>query len=375
MSLRGSLRTMPIADLLDWIDRRFVCGTLTIECASTVRTFHFDSGYVTGASSNVPSEHLGQLLMERGLVDEQTLNDAFQVQADTGVLLGKILIMVGAMDNDGLKRVLEDKIREAIFEAMAWKEGTFQFELMGDDEAAAVSEFEVSLNLNSTLEAGEVRAQEWGEIRELIPVEHAVLELVDESRLRHPADPPELTRAIDNLVPSLRKQLTLSQIVLDQNGQNFRVSSLLAKLVDRKAIRVQEAAVVEAVPAADSAVELARAAQKRAAGGDRSGALELAAAALALEPENETLKKLHRELERSVFAELSRVLLSEFRVPKLLKQPAELEAIEMSDTERYLAGRIDGRWDLLSLMRISPVREVEALIIFKRLADRGIISL
>lgn len=375
MSLRGSLRTMPIHDLLEWIDRRFVCGTLTIEHASTVRTFHFDSGYVTGASSNVPSEHLGQLLMDRGLVDDQALNDAFQVQADTGVLLGKILIMIGAIDAPGLEATLADKIREALFDALSWREGTFQFELVGDDDAPPISEFEVSLNLGQTIEAGRVRAQQWEEIRELIPSDDVVVRVVDESRLLHPGDDEARRAAIARMVPSLRKQLTVSQLILDLNGQAFRVSSLLAALIERKAVAVAGPDPITAAPSGGSPNALARAAQKRAAGGDRTGALELAAQALAREPENEGFKKLHRELERAVFAELSRTLLSEFRVPRLLKNPDELDALDMSDTERYLAGRIDGRWDLLSLMRISPVREVEALIIFKRLADRGIISL
>ena len=36
---------------------------------------------------------------------------------------------------------------------------------------------------------------------------------------------------------------------------------------------------------------------------------------------------------------------------------------------------VDGRWDLLSLMRVSPLREVDALITFSKLADKGLISL
>jgi len=365
---------MPISDVLDWIDRRFVCGALTIERGSMVRTFHFDSGYVTGASSNLPAEHLGQLLMDRGLVDEQALNEAFNVQADTGVLLGKILIMVGAIDADGLKAVLEDKIRESVFDARTWNEGTFLFEL-GDDEVAPVSEFEVSVNLRTTLDAADVRAREWEEIREVIPSEDLVLRIVDESRCSHVGDSSDRQAEIERLLPSLRKQLSVSQLVLDQNGQSFRVQSLLTTLMERGAIEIAGGSVAEPMPDEHDPKQLARAAQKRAAAGDRTGALELVTTALSLAPDNEAVRELHRQLERSVFAELSRTLLSEFRVPRLLKQPDELVAIELSDTERYLAGRIDGRWDLLSLMRITPVREVEALIIFKRLADRGIISL
>jgi hypothetical protein len=126
---------------------------------------------------------------------------------------------------------------------------------------------------------------------------------------------------------------------------------------------------------AESAGDLAKAARGRAAGGDRIGALALAKRALEQEPEDPALQKLHRELERALLAELSRDLLTRYRVPRLLKTRDELAKLDMTDEERYLTGRIDGRWDLLSLMRVSPLREVEALVTFKRLADRGIISL
>lgn len=167
MSLRGSLRTMPVEDLLDWIDRRFVCGNLTVERGQTVRTFHFDSGYVTGASSNDPSEYLGQLLINRGFIEETQLNEAFEVQADTGVLLGKILLMVGAVQEGHLRQVLEEKIRESLFDALSWAEGAFQFERA--PELDSVSAFEVSVNLRTAIEDGAKRVTEWRELREIVP--------------------------------------------------------------------------------------------------------------------------------------------------------------------------------------------------------------
>ena len=370
MSLRGSLRTMPVEDILDWIDRRFVCGNLTVERGPVVRTFHFDSGYVTGASSNDPSEHLGQLLINRGLISETQLNEAFEVQADTGVLLGKILLMVGAVEESPLRQVLEEKIRESLFDALAWNEGAFQFERAPDRSVLA---FEVSVNLRTAVEDGRKRVAEWNVLREVIPDDSDSFHVADKTLGRSSGDTPSLQAHLDRLMGEVETGGSVNEIVLRMNGARFPVVSGLVLLTQRGAIAVDQSG--ERPSVGETAQELERAARGRAAQGDRSGALEMARDALDREPESEPIKKLFRELERSVFAELSRDLLARFTVPRLLKSKDELEQMDMTDTERYLASRIDGRWDILSLMRISPLREVEALLTFKRLADRGIISL
>jgi hypothetical protein len=366
---------MSAQDVLDWVDRRFVCGSLTVEHGDTVRTFQFDSGYVTGASSNDPAEHLGQLLIRAGHIDEETLNQAFVVQADTGVLLGKILLMTGAVNEGQLKQVMEHKIRDAVCDVLTWVEGTFQFERVG--ELPRVSEYEISVNLNTAIEYGQRRADEWREIREIIPSDDLVLRLVDADKVHRAGDSSQQKTVLTKLVDCVGRGMSVNQIVLESNGQRFGVASSLVTLVDRGALAVDsgEPEPAAAEPIGLSAGDLAAAARGRSANGDHSAALDLAREALQQAPDDPEVQKLFRELERSVFAQLSRDLLTTFRVPKLLKEASELEMLDLTDNERYLTGRIDGRWDLLSLMRVSPLREVEALITFKRLADRGIISL
>jgi hypothetical protein len=374
MSVRGSLRTMSVEDVLGWIDRSFVCGSLAVERGAISRTFHFDSGYVTGSSSNDPAEHLGQLLMSRGFIDAHQLEEAFRVQADTGVLLGKILIMVGAVTEERLREVLEEKVREGIAEALSWVEGEFRFDRA--PEEGVVSEYEISVNLRAAIEAGERRAAEWRAVREVIPNADGVLWVSNRSGADALTDDAETGAQMQRLLDAVEKGLTVNQIVLELNGRRFQVTHRLAALVESGVLSLERRAEPRVVDETGvSASDLAHRARLRAAEGARAEALALAEEALARQPESAQLQKLHRELERSVFAELSRDFLSSFRVPRLLKSIEELAALELSDAERYLAGRVDGRWDLLSLMRISPLREVEALITFKRLADRGIISL
>jgi hypothetical protein len=369
MSLKGSFRTMPISDLFDWIERRFVCGSLTVERGSVTRSFHFDSGYVTSASSDDPTEYLGQLLVRRGLVTEAALNEAFRVQADTGVLLGKILLMVGAIDEASLTSALELKIREAVCDAMSWQEGSFVFE--PTPTSARTSAYEVTVNLREAIDAGRERAARWRKIHELIDSDETWLWIADpaaRARLATEAGARALFDAVD-------RGLAVGQIVMEQSDTRFELMDRLCSLVEAGALAVDKRRARRLPTAEMSAEDLESAARGRARGGDKTGAFELVRKALDKEPDNPAVLKLYRELERAVFAELSRTLLSTFCVPKLLRSPGELDGLELDKAERYLTKRIDGRWDLLSLMRTSPLRQVEVLLTCKRLADRGIIAL
>lgn len=364
MSLRGSLRTMPVEDVLDWIDRRFACGTLTVERGAATRSFHFDSGYVTRTDSNHPAEQLGHQLRVRGLVTADQLAEAFRVQADTGVRLGKILLMVGAVDAATLDRTLHALIREAVADTLAWPDGVFAFE--PDVGSRAASEYAVSVNLRDAIEAGRERAPRWRAIETALgDDEGARLWLVRRDAVGD---------AAADLVAAVDEGKTIGDIVRARPHFRFDTLDALARLVESGAAAIDRRRPSRPAALA-SAADVARAARGRAAGGDRVGALELVMAALAESPDDEDLNALRAEIERSVFAELSRSLLSSFRVPKLLKTKEELSAIDMTQAEKDMADRIDGRWDLLSLMRISPLRDVDALLAIKRLADRGIISL
>lgn len=368
MSVRGSLRTMSIEDILSWLSRRLIRGTLTLENTAVARTFICDSGYITNTSSNHAREELGQMLLDAGLVDAESLNEARLVQADTGVSLSRILIMVGKIDEDRLRAVLEEKSLEAMLDVFTWEDGTFAVERT--EEALAASDPAIALQLRVCIEEGRKRAARWREIRERIPSNDIVLRIVDGVDLARVAGASESGRGMAGLLTCIAQGMSIDEIASELKQPLFRVLEHLLVLLDGGAV------ALPLVMSPDADVETLLAESRRLTGeGDRVGAFEAAARARALEPQNPEAQELFRAAERSLFAELSRELLASFRVPRLLIARSELERLELSETERYLAGRVDGRWDLLSLMRASSMREAEALITFKRLADRGIIAL
>jgi hypothetical protein len=386
MPLRGSLRTMAVEDLLDWLDRRLMRGAMDIECDSKVRTFLFDGGYLVGASSNQPGEHLGQLLLRSRTLDQETLGRAVKTQVTSGAPLSRVLHTMGAVDEQRLRNLLEEQAREGLLDTWTWHDGTFVF----DETRGVEPELAISVRLRACLVLGRQRAHRWHQIRQRMPTNQIALAVGDRARISAAEDSEDDLEANLELVNSLESGLPIDDIVAFWHGRSFSVLDRLAKLLERGALVVNQPAggptASGLTPARDredppydkgafTVADLEQTARRAAAAGDSSGALEVARKALAMEPENPAAKRLFSELERAVFAELSRDLLTSFRVPRLLVDRAELDALNLSETERYLAGRIDGRWDLLSLMRVSPLPEAEALITFKRLADRGIISL
>ena len=84
---------------------------------------------------------------------------------------------------------------------------------------------------------------------------------------------------------------------------------------------------------------------------------------------------MFKHAERARVAEVAHALLSAHHVPRLRRSPEELDALDLSDIERRLVRRIDGRWDVLSIVRSSPFGEVPTLLAFATLADRGVIAL
>lgn len=132
MALRGSLSTMSVGDLFDWLDRRMACGVLTLTRGMVVRRFHIDAGYVTLASSSEQRALLGQILVDRGLLKPAELERALRAGRETGTRLGRVLTLVGIVPEAEMQALLAEKVRRLLADALAWTDGRFVF----DDGAA-----------------------------------------------------------------------------------------------------------------------------------------------------------------------------------------------------------------------------------------------
>jgi hypothetical protein len=362
MSVRGALSTMSAEDVLEWAAKRKLSAPITFERRGVTRSVVVEEGVVMWASSNRRDEQLGVILVRSGLVAERALADSLEARAETGVPLGKVLLMSGMITEPALVAILTTKIRETITDVVTWTEGSFDIVPRGAVAATGVA---TPMPMDACLALGRQRYARMADIM-------AVLGSDDVTFYVPPsAKPPTSSGPIDiSRVWALAgDRHTAADIAAAFSGERFATYDALAEMVatDRLVIdrRHRERT--------NSAVELAAGARGRLRAGDRAGAFAMASQALHQDPSDAEVRKTFQQIERARVAEVAKQLLARHRVPKRVREPSP--EMQLSNAELELASRVDGRWDLLSLVRSANVREAEALLAFSRLAEVGVVEL
>ncbi|HSP05942.1 MAG TPA: DUF4388 domain-containing protein, partial [Acidobacteriota bacterium] len=123
MSLAGNLKTMPFADILQFLSSNMSTGTLQVRLHQVIKMIFFEKGKVIFSSSSDPKEYLGHFLVSRGLITEDDLRNAMDVQRNSKMLLGKVLVMGGKVSEEQMAQMLELKAEETVYSLFLWDEG------------------------------------------------------------------------------------------------------------------------------------------------------------------------------------------------------------------------------------------------------------
>jgi hypothetical protein len=109
--------------------------------------------------------------------------------------------------------------------------------------------------------------------------------------------------------------------------------------------------------------------------GEFDSALEILDRAYKSQPGDEALRRLLAEAEASFVEKAYRHFLPPSKIVMLSKEVESLTAERLSPTEFFLLSRIDGTWDVKSIIQITPLREVDVLRTLKRMREKGLIDL
>jgi hypothetical protein len=378
MGVSGNLKTMLPGDLLQWLSLGQKTGTLMLTNGRVEKKIFFKNGRVISSASNDPREYLGQFLMSHGYLSEPELTKAMEVQRQSGMLLGKILVMIEVISEDDLLRLMRVKAEEEIYDIFLWTEGDFHFV---DNELPKQELVPLQVDVTGIIMEGTRRVDEWMRIRELIPsdVVVPVLEkpIPDDLDLEEVQEP--VIRAIDG-------RRTIADIVVESRSSAFRVSEALCALAREGYVRfddpsAQKAAAVEAetqppvMEEEDEIASMLKRAQQALRAKDFEKAQRLLRAAQNLDPNHSKVRTAIKSAETVIVGELRNQGLVDNKVPRIAKPFEEITTMNFSPNEGFILSRINGQWDIGSLMKISPIRETDALLIFYKLWRDGIISL
>ncbi len=425
MPVQGNLATMSLTEILQWLGNSGKTGTLSIERNKVVKRILVRDGRVIACASQEPSDMLGHFLVSRGKISEETLREALTLQETQHTHLGRILVSSGALAEDDLRSLLEDKARETIFGLFEWDDAAFRF---ADGESADSNIYAVDMRVEDILLRG---AQRWDEMQRFRTVFNDP-GIVLRRTSRVPPSGIFRNRMARRIFESINGERTVAEILLHAHGSEYVVTKFLYELFRAGVAEIAEVKLVERDPAPpvrqpDAIVGLLACAQvhspeatpvPRSIGGvvsaqpalaaaqpagtsarvpgstpsavdggdleiarrllnrgEFDSALEILDRAYKAQPGDEALRRLLAEAEASFVEKAYRHYLPPTKIVTLARAVESLTTERLSPTEFFLLSRIDGTWDVKSIIQITPLREVDVLRTLKRMREKGLIEL
>jgi len=370
MGIVGNLRTMQLEELLQWLSQSKKSGTLEIVHGKIEKKIFFKDGLILSSASNKPEEYLGHFLVSHGLINDTQLSRAIELQEKTRMLLGMILVNNGAIAERDLARMLRLKAEESIYDIFAWDEGDFRFL---DDILPESAMVPMRLDVTAIVMEGVQRVDEWRRIRQVIPHEQVIPVAIVDFATVPGVGPGE--RRILSLVDDQR---TIEEIRQETHSTEYQISKVLFdqwQLGRLKLVKLRFRAPSGSPAAALNGSSLVEAGKSYLGQGDFDAALRHLRAARALEPDDPDTQDLLAQAEKKTREHIERSGVTLASVPQVTATMEQLTSSKLSPQEGFMLTRINGTYDIQSILKITPMPQLDALMLFWKLSTAGYIRL
>lgn len=131
MSLEGNLEELGLGELLQIVSLSRKTGVLSLSSKGRDGSVFFRQGQVVRATSSAYQQSLGEVLIQKGVIDLTVLRKSLAFQQEHGFRerLGVILVKNFGVSQEMIEEVVRDQIEQIVFSLFAWSEGTFKFEV------------------------------------------------------------------------------------------------------------------------------------------------------------------------------------------------------------------------------------------------------
>ena len=325
--VEGDLAVMSFADLAQWLGDRKLSGRLHVVHDTRAMDFDIQDGMVVRASSNDPSDYFGQFLIHYGLITEDQLQPAFQTQRETSVLLGRILVMIGAVPEEQIIQILRVKFSENMLLGFGWTEGHFDFRTgVIPTKKPAI---EVAVPIVDIHREGVRREEVVRNFERLVPNWQCRLRVLE----GQPIPTFSTTSMRSRILALARQQLSIESIALELHATRHQLAARILQLLEAGLVEIQKPLGQPPPPLPPPDIPL-----------------------------SEQLKRDLAVASSSIPVLAINLPLSNLELPLTAKQ-------------RYLLARVDGQRTVQAIIQVSPMKETEALVILRELERNGLIRL
>lgn len=228
--IEGSLRNVPLADVLQIVATGRKSGVLSVVRRTTRARVYLERGRVQVAHV-APGVHLGEVLVQLDLLTAHEVQEilARQDHENPGTPLGLTAVAAGLLDEEDLHRALRRQAVETFAELLSWSGGEFSFAERSTLESEVATEHTYDA-MSLLMEADELRRDLGGGLAHPAAVYRRAMDPTD-------ADLPEGAWELLPHVDGLRSART---VAADSDLGEARALRLLRRL--------EELGVLEASP-------------------------------------------------------------------------------------------------------------------------------
>jgi DNA-binding response OmpR family regulator len=236
--LRGDLRVVPLAEVLQLLDVQEQSGVLTVERSEARVDIYFRRGRVDQAiATGVPDEFLlGRFVIDSELMSRGDFEAFLESRSNTtsAKLLGQALVKLGHVAEHDLKACLTRQSSELIYEILRWRHGRFRFGA-GMELPPPVIDAALGLDVEAVLMEGYRRVDEWHLIERAIDNFDVVFLRNEDSVAQMGRG--RLTREELAVLELVNGKNTVKDIIRKSRMGSFEVSKMLYRLLSIKLVR------------------------------------------------------------------------------------------------------------------------------------------
>jgi len=237
--LRGDLRVVPLAEVLQLLDVQEQSGVLIVERSGARVEIYFRRGRVDQAiAEGVPEEFLlGRFVLDAELVprpDFEAFVESRNDKSGSQRLMGQQLVKLGLITEPDLKACLTRQSSELIYEILRWRHGRFRF-AAGIELPPSAIDAALGLDVEAVLMEGYRRVDEWHLIERAIDNFDVVFLRNEDSVAQMGRG--RLTREELAVLELVNGKNSVKEIIRKSRMGSFEVSKMLYRLLSIKLVR------------------------------------------------------------------------------------------------------------------------------------------
>jgi hypothetical protein len=174
-SLRGSLASFRLPDVLTFLASTGKSGTLTLTSGPAEATVYFDSGAVVYAGSNQETLRLGAVLLRKKRISAAQREAIDDLMKAEGGRFGQLAVKQGLLTEEQLRDFLKVQVSEILYDCFVWAGGGFAFT---DDTSLPPYAVTIAVDLSNLIMEGARLIAEWEECARLLPDSTTIFHVV-----------------------------------------------------------------------------------------------------------------------------------------------------------------------------------------------------